>query len=63
MARLDEVLGPSRVDAVVQVRHQAMFALYQWGFSIRRIARMFNRDRSTVLSAVRNMEKRRRYGL
>lgn len=57
---LDELRGPSRARPVCWPRQEAMFLCYKTGrFSLPQIGRFFgDRDHTTVLHAIRAVEKR-----
>lgn len=48
-----QILGPQRSRTITEARWQAMLAAYEGGFSLPQIGRVFNRDHTTVLHAVR----------
>lgn len=53
------VRGPSRQRSHVIARHEAMYQIYMTGrFSMPQIGRYFDRDHTTVLHAIRSVEKR-----
>jgi chromosomal replication initiator protein len=54
---LDMVLGPERSDHIVRAREHAL-AVVRWstGLSFPAIGNIFDRDHSTVMSAVRRYE-------
>lgn len=52
-----EVMGRSRSQRVVMARHQAMTELYFAGWSLSELGRVFGRDHTTVLSAVRKAKR------
>ena len=54
----DDILGPSRLRCVVEVRQRAMHTVRKLrpDFSLLRIAALFNRDHTTVLHALRKID-------
>ncbi len=53
------ILGRSRTMAVTYARHLAIYLLWKQGESIMALGGLFDRDRSTVLHAVRRIEAER----
>ena len=54
------ILGRSRTQAVAYARHLSMYLLWKQGESIMALGGLFDRDRSTVLHAVRRIEAEQR---
>ena len=53
------ILGQWRTQTVTYARHLAMYLLWKQGESIMMLGGLFDRDRSTVLHAVRRIEAER----
>ncbi len=59
---VDRLVGPSREAPLAWERHVAMWLIRQHtGLSFPQIGRLFNRDHSTVVHAVRRIGKRARW--
>lgn len=54
------ILSSSRTQAVTYARHLSMYLLWKQGESIMALGGLFDRDRSTVLHAVRRIDAERR---
>ena len=54
----ERVRGQTRDHETVQARQLLCYVLYRAGFSISHVARLLTRDHSTVLHAVRQVERR-----
>lgn len=55
-----EIMGRSRSKSVASARKEAMRKVRELGFSYPEIGRMFGRDHTTVVSACRGKNRRRR---
>lgn len=57
---VNDLLGPTRMAPVVRARHAAMFELWDEGrrMNLSQVGRIFGRDHTTVLNAVRQARKR-----
>lgn len=56
---LNALRGRSREQAIVQIRHLAMYAAHERGASLSQIGRYLGRDHTTVLHGVRAEAARR----
>ena len=55
--QLEDLRGKARTKTIASVRRHCMRSAYQKGFSYNEIAEFFNRERSTVVSAIKKAKE------
>lgn len=55
----EQIISPTRMRTVSLPRQVAMFKLHQLGYSLVEIGKIFNKDHTTVIHAVRKIEKQK----
>ncbi len=52
-----DLLGRARTKMIARARKEAMTAIYEFGFSYPEVGRMFGRDHTTVIYAVKGKKR------
>ena len=55
----EQIISPTRLRIISLPRQVAMYKLHQLGYSLMEIGKIFNKDHTTVIHAVRKIEQQK----